>query len=613
MGGQQSTSNFSNLTDRLEARCGKIPLSGRYHKHPKKIDDDYDVCNKVLGSGYNGVVRMATGKHAKKRQKYAVKAFKLASIPKETKAQLESEVEIFLCMDHPHITRLYDVYESDDVLYLVMECCEGGELFDRVTELKRFSERDAADAMWQMLLAINYLHTHGIVHRDLKLENFLYDGKGSSHLKLIDFGFSKMWDPNIKMHISCGTLAYVAPEVLRKSYTSQCDMWSLGVIAFIIISGYMPFSGSEANQTKNISEGTYKMKPERWDSVSNNAKEFVKALLQVDPAKRLTAEQALDHPWIVERLNDSGNEVDAQVVDALRQFGQASKFRRCCMEMMAWSLSNEERAKVRQYFVSMDRNHQGTITLQELKQVLEDKFHVPEDETKAVFDALDSNHDEEIHYSDFLAAMVSTRIALHDDLLKAAFMKFDTDNTGYITVDNLRQVLGDVYEGEKVDAFVAEADMLKDGRISYPEFVAYLRGDPLGEHAEATTKIIDSELRKNGAATAIAGIPKLHMKSTNSRVLGKTSNSQGGQPTPQCCKSSDAPACRGAPRRWTSAGDFPLRTLRIRALCSRENGRLMEAPEAPQISGEAALRKGDHTESPSARRRGGFRCAAASN
>mmetsp|Transcript_30512 Transcript_30512/g.87135 ORF Transcript_30512/g.87135 Transcript_30512/m.87135 type:complete len:544 (+) Transcript_30512:96-1727(+) len=540
MGAQPSTSSFSNLTERLEARCGKIPLSGRYHRVPKRIEDDYDLTGKVLGSGYNGVVKMATSRHTQRKQICAVKAFKIASIPKNKKVQLETEVEIFLTMDHPHVTRLYDVYESDDILYLVMECCSGGELFDRVTELKRFSERDAADAVWQMLLAINYIHTHGIVHRDLKLENFLYDAKGSSFLKLIDFGFSKMWDPNIKMKVSCGTLAYVAPEVLRKSYTSQCDLWSLGVIAFIIISGYMPFSGSETNQTKNIFHGIYKMKPERWDTVSDKAKDFVKSLLQVDPNLRLTSEQALAHPWIADRESGEMDDGGAQVVDALRQFGQASKFRRCCMSMMAWSLSNEERAKVRQYFVSMDRNHQGTITLQELKHVLQDKFHVPEDETKAVFDALDTNHDEEIHYSDFLAAMVSTRIALHDDLLKAAFMKFDTDNSGFITAANLRQVLGAVYDGQQVEAFVAEADALKDGKISYPEFVSYLRGDPVGEHAEATTKIIDAELRKNsGHSPVIKGMPMLHLKtrtvSKNSPTTGCTPKRSGLPNKPQCC------------------------------------------------------------------------------
>merc|ERR1719350_1854445 len=125
---------------------------------------------------------------------------------------------------------------------------------------------------------------------------------------------------------------------------------------------------------------------------------------------------------------------------------------------MAWSLSNEERSKVRQYFVAMDQNHQGTITLTELRNVLVDKFHITEAETMKVFDALDSNNDEEIHYSDFLAAMVSSRIALHDDLLQQTFMRFDTDNSGYITVENLREVLGNTFEGEKVEVLVQEAD-----------------------------------------------------------------------------------------------------------------------------------------------------------
>merc|ERR1719356_2399506 len=216
-------------------------------------------------------------------------------------------------MDHPHVTRLYEVYEGEDFLHLVMECMEGGELFDRVIELKRFSERDAADSCWQMLLALNYIHSHGIVHRDLKLENFLYDKKGSNHLKLIDFGFSKVWDPNVKMRVSCGTLSYVAPEVLKQSYTSKCDLWSLGVITFILLAGYMPFSGSEKSQTQNIQNGLYSWKAERWSKVSTEAIEFVKSLLKVSVDQRLSAQQALDHSWIKKRKQKNSPAIDDNV------------------------------------------------------------------------------------------------------------------------------------------------------------------------------------------------------------------------------------------------------------------------------------------------------------
>lgn len=525
--------------ERMESKIGKVQLSGRYHRLPKKLEDDYELTAKVLGSGYNGVVRMGQSKvGTTNKQKVAVKAFKLTGLNGDKRSQLESEVEIFLQMDHPHVTRLYDVYESADHLHLIMECMEGGELFDRVTELKQFSERDAADAVWQMLLALNYLHSHGIVHRDLKLENFLYDQKNSSHLKLIDFGFSKVWEPNVKMHVSCGTLSYVAPEVLEKSYTSQCDLWSLGVIVFILLAGYMPFSGSEQVQTKNISEGKYKMKPERWKNVTKPAVDFVQALLALDPKKRLTAQGALEHDWIANRQKINGEatqEVDASVVEALRAFGHASKFRRCCMEMMAWSLSNDERSKVRDYFVAMDKSQQGTITMKELKDVLVNKFHIPDAETREIFHALDSNSDEEIHYSDFLAAMVQNRIALHDDLLKQAFKRFDVDNSGYITKENMVEVLGETFEGQEVESLMKEADYLHDGRISYPEFVAYIKGTPLEGHQDAAEKIITTQMKKGEErciTTKGMEQKKMELVPTGSQQVGnssmKNNTSSGG-------------------------------------------------------------------------------------
>mmetsp|Transcript_64471 Transcript_64471/g.135282 ORF Transcript_64471/g.135282 Transcript_64471/m.135282 type:complete len:476 (+) Transcript_64471:814-2241(+) len=450
-------------------------------------------------------------------------------------------------MDHPHIARLYDVYETKEHMYLVMECLEGGELFERVTEQKRYSEQDAAEAASQMLLALHYMHSHGIVHRDLKLENFLYDAKsdasGRDWLKLIDFGFSKVWDPNLKMHVSCGTLSYVAPEVLQKNYTKQCDLWSLGVIVFILLAGYMPFSGNEQAQKVNILAGKYAMKKERWSTVSGEATHFVQSLLQVNPNKRLDTAHALEHPWIKKRHEKDSQVIDKSIIDGLREFGQTSKFRRCCLEMMAWSLSNEERAKVRDAFVALDKNKQGTITLGELKHVLMDKFHIPEGETMAVFEALDSNHDDTIHYSDFLAAMLTTRITMHDELLRSAFRRFDHDNTGFITVENMRQVFGDTFNGASVESLLGEADLLKDNRISYAEFVAFLKGTQAEFTEAAAAKIIDDEWERNGgrAYRPMSGMVSKESSSQAWRpqmpvMMRKSSkempNPPKGQPTP---------------------------------------------------------------------------------
>jgi calcium-dependent protein kinase len=493
MKGRSRADSLGDIGVRLEAKMGKIPFSGRYHREPRMLEDDYVMSQSVLGSGYNGEVRMATSV-ANPSQKVAVKSLQLGSnihnfLHKDKLENLEAEVENYLSMDHPHITRLYDVYESKQGLHLVMECMEGGELFDRVIEKKRFSEAEASDALRQMLLALNYIHSHGIVHRDVKLENFIYDSKSSGHLKLIDFGFSKMWDPSgsEKMSSSLGTLSYVAPEVLDKSYTSQCDMWSLGVIAFILLGGYMPFAGNESSQMKNIASGTYKMRPDRWGTISSEAKNFVQSLLEVKPEKRLTAQMALNHPFITRSCeNDDEYVAIKPCCQALVQFSHASKFRRCCMEMMAWSLPNEDRAKVRDCFLSLDENHQGTITLGELKHALKDKLHMADDhEILQVFQALDYNHDQEIHYSDFLAAMVDAyRIDVNDEVLSDAFRRFDADNSGYITAENLRDVLGSKVEGERVESFIEEADSDFDGKLSFAEFAAYLRGTNCGAHID---------------------------------------------------------------------------------------------------------------------------------
>jgi len=487
---------LSLVTSRAAERNGRLNITGRYHRLPKKFEDDYESMDKVLGTGYNGEVKLASCKHT--GAKFAVKAFKLRGVSKDKRKELESEAEIFLAMDHPHVASLVDVYESDDQLHLVMECMQGGELFDRVVERKRFSEMDAANAIYQMLLAVNYIHLHDIVHRDIKLENFLYEAKDSDHLKLIDFGFSKIWQPNTTMAVSCGTLAYVAPEVLERSYTSQCDLWSLGVVAFVLLFGYMPFSGAEAKQIRDIKDGHFTKKQAIWSKASTEAKDFVQKLLVVDPDLRMTAAKALNHRWLQTRAQRE-NTIDQAMIEDLCNYAKVSVFRRACLGVMAWSLSMEERRKVRDAFLEIDKDCSGTITINEFKLAVEKNLQIDDATLENAFKALDANHKDEVNYREFLAALVSSRIALHDDLLKVAFRRFDTDNSGFITVDNLREVLGETFEGTEVQTLLEEADLKHDGKISYEEWIEYLRGgygDVKPHHADAAARVIDSHIEK---------------------------------------------------------------------------------------------------------------------
>lgn len=498
MGAHNSHTDLDNVILRSYSRCGTVQVTGRYHRPPKALEDDYELPGKVLGSGYNGQVFLATDRHTGKQ--YAVKNFKLHGVGKEKKEELISECEIFLAMDHPHVARLTDIYETTQSLNLVMECCSGGEMLHRVLQLKRFPEQKACEASRQILLALNYIHSQQVVHRDIKLENFLYDTPDSDQLKLIDFGFSKIFDHNTKMKLSCGTLSYVAPEVLRKSYTVQCDMWSFGVVVFVLLAGYMPFAAAdEQGQIDNIMHAKYNMSKPIWKQISATAIDFINKCLVKDPGLRLSSKDAMEHEWIakVQKKVDEQHFVDASAINALQEFAQASHFRRACMSMMAWSLSNEDRLQLRDLFLEMDTDRTGTVSLVEFKRVLEDKFHVDDHDTIQAFAAIGTAHTDQIRYSDFLAAMVSSRIAMHDDLLYATFHRFDTHNAGYITLEDLRAVVGESFDGAEAEKLLAEADTSHDGKISYTEFIVYLRGqDGDHSHAEVAHKIIDTELAR---------------------------------------------------------------------------------------------------------------------
>lgn len=513
--GDHAKQGSQEVPSKRLVKRGSFKESGRYHQLPRKIQDDYDIqYSKVLGSGMNGSVYMAKAKTSSVQ--YAVKGFKLHGISKDAKEDLVSEAEIFLKMDHPHVARLIAVYESESMLHLVMECMGGGELFDRIEKSKRFSEANAAHSVWQMLLAVHYLHSQEIVHRDLKLENFLYETKSNDHLKLIDFGFSHVWKPDTMMAASCGTLSYVAPEVLAQSYTKQCDLWSLGVVAFILTMGYMPFSGSEDHQVASIMAGNYKKKPQKWESVSEPCRDFLERLLQTNPKKRLTSEDALKHEWIANR-DQTGHyhitplaqldsedgtgggslNVDSDTIGALCEFHQASRFRRACMSMMAWSLTQQERAAVRDAFIELDVKRQGTIKLSELQQVLRPKLdNKGEGQLNELFSSLSSAHAEEIHYSDFLAAMMTRRILMHDEHLTATFRQFDTDNSGYITQANLKQVLGNDFSESELKELILQVDPENMDKISYKHFVEYLRSSAnvKDSHRSAALRVIEESL-----------------------------------------------------------------------------------------------------------------------
>jgi len=271
---------------------------GNSHKR-EEIKKYYDIKEK-LGTGSFAVVKRATRKSDGKE--FAIKVIKKQKLSAEELAIVHDEVEIMHKINHAHCVKLYEMFETSKRLYMVMELLTGGELFDRIVAKGSFSEKEASEVIKCVTDAISYIHKIGIVHRDLKPENLLFLSKdGDSPIKITDFGLAKFRANNsVDMHTACGTPGYVAPEVLKsENYTKAVDMWSLGVILYILLCGFPPFYHPKtAELYKLIKKGEFDFPAPYWTDISDSAKDLVRKLLTVDPKKRLTAEQVLLHPWV---------------------------------------------------------------------------------------------------------------------------------------------------------------------------------------------------------------------------------------------------------------------------------------------------------------------------
>ena len=416
----------------------------------KPIEEVYDgvQTGPVLGSGISGVVRLVT--HKATGVKYAVKCLDLGLVDTEAGLmQLREEIFIMCQLDHPNIVRLEEVYESHSEIYLVQELCLGGELFDRLDEQPdyHYTEAECARLIKQMLCAVRYLHSKGIIHRDLKLENFLFSSSAQdSELKMIDFGLSKHFRYGEIHQEAVGTPYTVAPEVIRGRYDERCDIWAIGVIAFLLLSGDPPFGGcggSESLMTvrANILNGSFEFEPaEIWDLVSPTAKEFINTLLVTNPKLRPTATVAQNLTWLEEWAHrsktDSDNILNPNVVRALVNFKEFSDMRKLLCEVLSFTLLPEQIKDLRKEFETLDIDGSGEISLLSLKQVLVTNAGagslgaLTEEEVEDIFNAMRVKKTEtRIRWHEFIAAGLS-QCEVDDRNLRLAFDRLDNDHKG---------------------------------------------------------------------------------------------------------------------------------------------------------------------------------------
>eukprot|EP00443_Scrippsiella_acuminata_P108800 CAMPEP_0115640208 /NCGR_PEP_ID=MMETSP0272-20121206/35667_1 /TAXON_ID=71861 /ORGANISM="Scrippsiella trochoidea, Strain CCMP3099" /LENGTH=464 /DNA_ID=CAMNT_0003077439 /DNA_START=96 /DNA_END=1492 /DNA_ORIENTATION=- len=442
------------------------------YKGGRRLEKHYKV-NKVLKGENRSPVSLVTG-NADGR-KYAVKSFKKDGLSKDKLVLLRRETEVPPMLDHPHVARLHEVLETERELHLVMEHLAGGELHDHAVRQRCYSEAQAAGIARQMLLTLAYLHAHHVAHRDLKLENWMYQAPGSDFLKLIDFGLAR-WlgrDPNATMTRACGSLNFVAPEMFSQAYTEKVDIWSLGVIAYILLTASPLFQGKDDAEVKSkIKRAEFGFCKEFYQR-SELAQDFMRRLLAVDPNERLSAEQALRHPWIAASHKREAPPLDA--LSALRGLAVAPP------------------------------NH----SLEAAALFSGAGVVAPEAEVEVVFQNLDMDSDGELAYNEVLAALLRTEaLEVGEDLVRATFAGFDgcggcrgrvaastlrallpAGSEAAVLVDGLSKV--EAEESEQSDEPGSREELLArsvaiydedDGGMSFEDFYSFLYGElPDGE------------------------------------------------------------------------------------------------------------------------------------
>ncbi|XP_062117683.1 calcium-dependent protein kinase 32-like [Humulus lupulus] len=447
----------------------------------REIELSYEL-GRELGRGEFGITYLCTDRST--GDTFACKSISKKKL--RTPVDIEDvrrEVEIMRHMPrHPNIVTLKDTYEDDNAVHLVMELCEGGELFDRIVARGHYTERAAAAVTKTIVEVVQVCHKHGVMHRDLKPENFLFGNKKeTAPLKAIDFGLSVFFKPGERFTEIVGSPYYMAPEVLKRNYGPEVDVWSAGVILYILLCGVPPFwAETEQGVAQAIIRSVLDFKRDPWPKVSDNAKDLVKKMLDPDPRRRLTAQEVLDHPWLQNAKKAPNVSLGETVRARLKQFSVMNKLKKRALRVIAEHLSVEEVAGIKEGFNLMDTSSRGRINMDELRAGLHKLGHqIPEADVHILMEAGDVDKDGYLDYGEFVAISVHLRkMGSDDEHLHKAFEFFDKNQSGYIEIDELSHCLADDIEEnneEVVEAIMHDVDTDKDGRISYDEFAAMMK------------------------------------------------------------------------------------------------------------------------------------------
>jgi calcium-dependent protein kinase len=473
--------------------CGEYDLSIkplqvkiRYSNFIKQIEGtpckDYEII-KYLGKGSFGKVYKV--KRNKDSKEFAMKIItKEYSFTTSKEEEVLKEINILKGLDHQNIIKIYEYFNTPNELYIITELCSGGELLEVIKEKKRLDELVVWKIMKQVLSAISYCHSYDIIHRDLKPQNILvseYNGTDEIVIKVIDFGTSEILNKGIAPGLT-GTVYFMAPEIVKlENYNSQCDLWSCGVIMYLLLSGDLPFMGNSQNAVfSKIKKGNLDFSKPIWSEVSRDAIDLIENLLNMNSEERYTAQEALNHPWIKCKNKNISKK---SLITVFNHFNKFKVDKVLEHATLLYLVRNSQRPKDyldhRRRFSSLDTNKDGRISYEELVQSF--KIIMPEAEAhkcvKNFFQLIDTDDNGYIEFEEFMKVCTEKESLIVDANLKTTFNIFDLNKDGKICAKDLKRLFDkDELDDTEWELLISEHDKDRDGLIDFNEFKTMVNG-----------------------------------------------------------------------------------------------------------------------------------------
>ena len=444
----------------------------------------YEDTNNKLGEGAYGKVVKVRHKISKVLRAMKIIHKDKISLGSEEEEALINEINIVKSLDHPNIMKVYEFFNNNNCLYIISELLSGGELLDKINENGQLSEDVSAFLMKQIFSAVDFCHQKGIIHRDLKPENILIESEEEANkefftIKIIDFGTSGKLKNGEMFNLNVGTPLYISPEVLNNKYNEKCDIWSCGVIMYMMLSGEPPFKGDNEEEIfQSIKEGKFNFDNEKWDAISSDAKDLINHLLIKDINKRYSAKKALTHPWITKhiRIKNLDKQKLNEVVVNLRNYSSKLKLQQLTLAYIVHNLTSKEDCDfLREVFIVFDESGSGKLTKEQLIKGL--NIVLPKEEAEKEVNRLmkiiDVDGNGFIEYEEFLRAGLNKEKIITKENLETSFKLYDIKKRGKINAKELGMVLRKGHEdlGENVwQEIIDEADIDKDGEINFNDF-----------------------------------------------------------------------------------------------------------------------------------------------